>query len=288
MGGMATCQGGACGTQCPAGAKVCGTACLPTGAGCEIACLPGFHACGDQCKANDSPQSCGTSCTPCAAPQGKAATCNNGSCGAVCKPDTTSCSGDCVDLYSSSNHCGSCGHRCPGGACVAGGCGCKAVSAANAVRNGGFDQDTTGWSVDDAGEIKVVRQDAADCPSSGALSVRLAKPELFSTTAIVCVPVQAGVAYDLGAWVKDPGPSLRTMVALRFHSTDCASTTGFGGVNNSGWDVVAQTPAEWNRAFEPNIVAPAGSTHASITFGIIDREPVLIDYVFLTPSPGGF
>lgn len=33
-----------------------------------------------------------------------------------CAPGTTQCGNSCVDLNTSANHCGACGHRCPGGA----------------------------------------------------------------------------------------------------------------------------------------------------------------------------
>ena len=35
------------------------------GSTCEYDCNSGFHACGDACLANNSPDSCGTGCTPC-------------------------------------------------------------------------------------------------------------------------------------------------------------------------------------------------------------------------------
>src|SRR3954452_2966885 len=63
---------------------------------------------------------CGTKCCPpgflCHKPHGKRPKC-------VCPPHKTNCGGHCVDLHTSSAHCGTCSTKCkPGEVCVGGKC----------------------------------------------------------------------------------------------------------------------------------------------------------------------
>ncbi len=92
-----TCQGGSCVAATP-----------PPGGGCTPECA------GKSCGAANG---CGGTCATGACPSTQI--CVNGACQASCP--TTLCNGNCVDTRTSSQHCGSCGNACTGGAICQGG-----------------------------------------------------------------------------------------------------------------------------------------------------------------------
>jgi hypothetical protein len=103
---------GSCTRACGAGERCVGGDCAVEApdAGCVPLC--DGRACGDD--------TCGGSCGTC---EGAATCVSGGQCD--CGTDRTRCQGDCVDLRSDRDHCGSCGivcsadARCVGGTCVA-------------------------------------------------------------------------------------------------------------------------------------------------------------------------
>jgi hypothetical protein len=96
-GGTATCEGGQCRIQCPAGKKPCLTACIDQAMACTGTCDPGRHACGGLCADNNSVASCGTSCTPCPAPPaGATAICDGTMCGFACPQGQKACADQCI------------------------------------------------------------------------------------------------------------------------------------------------------------------------------------------------
>jgi hypothetical protein len=56
--------------------------------------------------------------------------CSAGICGEACPAKTQECDGACVDVQSSTDHCGSCDHSCGGGACTKGSCEPQVVVSA--------------------------------------------------------------------------------------------------------------------------------------------------------------
>ncbi len=73
---------------------------------------------------------CGRSasgCFSCGADCGAGAVCSEGACVSTCRSDEAYCSGACVNVSTSSSHCGRCGNACAiGQSCVAGSCQCLA------------------------------------------------------------------------------------------------------------------------------------------------------------------
>lgn len=77
--------------------------------------------------AGDTVEACGDVCTKCAAPTGGTVACTKRQCAPSC--GTQSLCGDaCVDLQTSAANCGTCGHSCGAGSCVAG--ACQAITVA--------------------------------------------------------------------------------------------------------------------------------------------------------------
>jgi hypothetical protein len=75
-----------------------------------------------QCDGNKI-EACGASCAPCTAPKDGTAACTNKTCVQTCGGALTTLCGDtCNDTTSSATSCGSCGHSCEGGSCLAGAC----------------------------------------------------------------------------------------------------------------------------------------------------------------------
>jgi hypothetical protein len=170
---------------------------------------------------------------------------------------------------------------------VGGRCSCRAASAANLIRNPGFDQDIAGWTMLDDGKVVWVREDAADCSSSGGLSMQ-ASPAGMVTMVRQCVPIQAGVTYNFGAWVREPDQSdptytQATMTVQFFAAPDCPF---LGTSTNGGWDVL-RIARDWNHT-TGTTTAPPGAASASVVLGTLSSSLEIFDYVYLTPAPGDF
>jgi hypothetical protein len=117
---------GECGRSCPSvpnGEAVC------SAGKCETRCRTNYHACGNSCLSDFSPQSCGNRCTPCAAPKNGTAECRNSSCWVTCDAGHRFCNGECPVCPANANqtYCGS-GNVCLATTCAdgfypcAGGC----------------------------------------------------------------------------------------------------------------------------------------------------------------------
>ncbi|MBK7863136.1 MAG: hypothetical protein IPJ65_31905 [Archangiaceae bacterium] len=135
-----TCAGNVC-TNAPCHPKTCaelGLTCgaAPDGCGgtsscgaCDAGpCVPLVqcpqNACGPTPDGCGGALSCPVSCPLlriCSSLDGGATRCN-------CLPPLSECNGQCVDLSSSSSHCGACSHACPGGQSCSGGL-CPCVDA---------------------------------------------------------------------------------------------------------------------------------------------------------------
>ncbi|MBI1944391.1 MAG: choice-of-anchor D domain-containing protein [Deltaproteobacteria bacterium] len=83
------------GSSCPARANASVTV---VGSDCVYTCNGGYHACGDSCLANTSPDSCGTLCTPCVARSNA-----DRGCVAATSACTYSCDNPFYDLNSDRN-----------------------------------------------------------------------------------------------------------------------------------------------------------------------------------------
>jgi hypothetical protein len=132
------------GTCCPVGEKCClspdgqtGWCCAGDQACTAQGCCPQSDVpCGDQCCAvvlpagsnaaccngncsdtNTDPDNCGGCAGAggqvCTAPAGGTPTCSAGKCDFDCNPGLTKCSGQCVDVSTDPNNCGTCGTVCP-------------------------------------------------------------------------------------------------------------------------------------------------------------------------------
>lgn len=123
------CVGGACVTQCGAGATLCEGACVdldidPANCGgcgkacpqgescvagaCALVCVGGSSLCDGACvDLQSDPASCGACGTACAAD----ATCVAGACAPLC-PGMVLCGESCADLETDEGNCGACGVVC--------------------------------------------------------------------------------------------------------------------------------------------------------------------------------
>jgi hypothetical protein len=90
--------------------------------------------------------------------------------GGDCRSGLSDCHGHCVDLASNPNHCGACGHRCPGGAaCVAGVCpGAADAGGGGAAPDAeGPDASLDGGETDAAADTVVTDAPADTTPTDG-------------------------------------------------------------------------------------------------------------------------
>jgi hypothetical protein len=160
------------------------------------------------------------------------------------------------------------------------------------VRIGGFDKDIMGWT--DAVQLEESWQaeDAMGCPGSGSLHIRYpgTAPPGEGAGIFVCAPVQAGVQYNFGAWLKEPAgqPPGQGHVFVAFTtSSNCdigsTSSTQIGGTSQAYlsqgdvWTHVGGT-----------IEAPPGAQAVEVWVGVNATYQVSADDVFFTPSPGRF
>lgn len=163
-------------------------------------------------------------------------------------------------------------------------------SAANLLRNPGFDTDVSGWSVQSGASIAWVAQsDGSDRPRSGyAAGVADSTSRVYQ-----CVPVAALTKFNFGLMAS----SGVYCDVETFTEADCA-----------GPDTGLRTQALWlNVAWSPDLGStdtPGDHSLLSFTTTSTDRSarvscysyfetkdaasPFFIDRLYLTPSPGGY
>jgi hypothetical protein len=105
-GGTATCVGGACKDNCPAGKALCGSECVTLATD------------------SDNCGTCGNDCSTLTPPTGGSPyTCQAGKCVTSCPTGQTQCGTKCVNLTTDNLNCGTCGKTCYGNfACSSGTC----------------------------------------------------------------------------------------------------------------------------------------------------------------------
>jgi hypothetical protein len=136
---------GHCRNECNTGATLVADQCV--GGACSCSTNPSGAACnaGDTCCVSDAMGhmvahpgctnvqagdvnncgACGIACDPAVADSCAGGTCVCGATGGPCGTGQTCCGGQCVDLATDVNHCGSCARQCGGRtSCTAGTCGC--------------------------------------------------------------------------------------------------------------------------------------------------------------------
>jgi cysteine-rich repeat protein len=203
-----------------------------------------------------------------------------GDCGADCtmkKPDGALCSSD--QECSS----GSCEGRC----CPAGeSCSCPQPSAANVVKNAGFDTNLASWT-QDSGPGGFTYQSAADdptsdadgCPYSGSLYLSFTEegPQAISQ----CVSVSPNTSYNTGMRMRAGNARARCVLTL-YPAANCQ---GSGvEVTEYFWLNVGQWSPETSTAIDTEQYT---SARISCSY-YAEAGGFRIDKVFLTKAPGGY
>jgi hypothetical protein len=196
----------ACGNQCVNLASnvdhcgQCGNDCAPNYACeqgvCKIICVGTTRCTNDLCvdTLNDPSYCGGCNATPCAEPNASGdAVCNAGICGIDCDPGFDLCSGNCYDLDTNENHCGTCGNDCETPAngtalCTDGDCGflCDQnyTECAGACKNLQADSDHCGTCGNDcqAPANATVACVNGDCAVTCNSPLRLCSGQCFNTS----------------------------------------------------------------------------------------------------------
>ena len=121
--------------------------------------------------------------------------CSNGVC---CIDGTVGCNGNCVDLASDPQNCGSCGHACdPGAECSGGQCGCTdnqtncdghCIDTQNDHDNcGSCGHACTGCEICATGQCSSICTEDAPCCNDHCVSTQCDPPRVFDPTACECV-----------------------------------------------------------------------------------------------------
>ena len=220
----------------------------------------------------------------------------------TCDPNTGYCSmpvcesgyGDCdgtlgceTPLQTDGQNCGSCGHFCPS-ACAFGRCQCGVPSASNLVPGAGFDHDIAGWSDGFMLDKTWQADDGSACPTSGSMHLhaqfRTNPGQSTGVGTFLCVPAQAGVEYNFGAWLRTyPNTGSGGALFLFFtKSPTCDSATQISGTQN--YPVAGGAFAHAGGT----ITAPAGTNGVQVWFTVDFGHDLEVDNVYFSPAPARF
>lgn len=277
-----TCDGaGSCrkwGTDTTCGPSSCttGSSSFVSAATCDGngTCKPGIpsscgaYRCGDDNRTCDADCSAGADCSP-------GAYCDGGKC-FLWKKDGAICAGT-VECAS-----GTCGGRCCPKEYRS--CMCPQPSAGNVVRNGGFDNDLSGWTIEpNDGEVVWVPSDVTDCPYSGSMKLSLPAGASLSPRISQCVATAGG---ELHAQIK--AKCLPPFNVLNCSMDVFAEPRCVGTAMNMG------RPQWFNQDWgliPGDLSVPAGGSMRVSCFlepNQTDAAAALIDMVGLTPPPAQY
>jgi hypothetical protein len=291
------------GATCPAGATSATAASLCNGSGTCVA--GGSSSCGAyQCNAG-------------------AAMCKSGACTSTSSDCSSGnyCNGTCVakkvvqQICSASGECasGTCGvvtdtNICaPGPVCAGTGgrccdvgatCVCPQPTAAELLKNPGFDSNLTSWTISPQFS-NVVRstRDVNGCPYSGSVTITSGTDSTTNPSISQCVAISNAVTYDFGAAIADGDTTTGTLLC---YSAQC-DLRWWSGSGCTGNDVSPASPPEvtwhnydWLQTAYSNtgpLTPPVDAVSASVT--CYTGTPVAgltcqatFDQIYLTPSPG--
>lgn len=152
------------------------------------------------------------------------------------------------------------------------------------VKNGGFDSDLSGWTIEpNDGEVTWVPSDATDCPYSGAMKLSLAAGASLSPRISQCIGTTGGVLHaQIAAKTLPP-----------FNTLDC-STDVFSQPNCVGIATNVGRPQwfnqDWGSIAGDVSVLAGGSIRLSCSLepNQTDVAAALVDMVGLTPPPAQY
>lgn len=229
--------------------------------------------------------------------------CNGTVCATSCPAGQSYCSGSCVDVQSSYNHCGSCTTICSGGTpwCLAGGCvqcrnntdcpggatcgagsvcTCQQPSSSNLLTNPGFDSQsamTASWSP--TSSASWTADDADGCQGSGAAKV-VATPLGIYNTIGQCVRISS-MPYFFSLKSKREANSTWGCEVTAYTGTDCTGdyVNGLG----IGYTTVTSPAASWSRTGSVTFT-PGSGAHSIMVGCNADSGTVYFDQLYLNAT----
>jgi hypothetical protein len=162
------------------------------------------------------------------------------------------------------------------------GCTCTQPSAANLLKNPGFDQDTSGWTVD-MGRISLSSYDADGCPYSGSLGFSFPASGEFNVAQCATDPGMSG-SYNFGVRILVAGNGAATCGVRFFPGNNCDGVeVGDDELNGttsiSGW----QSPASETAGPVPVTAANSVLFFCAVFGGPTDG--VYLDQAFVSQIP---
>jgi hypothetical protein len=287
VGGSPTCDGRYCGIACPTGKRECGGRCADSAEPCDTSCPTGKRLCKDSCVDLSDVHACGPSCMACPAPDGGVATCDGMTCGRRCPAGWLLCGDRCANPMTDKEHCGQCQQACLV-ACNAGACACPTQSPGNLVRNAGFTNNVSGWTLEGSLTTRWTPEDAASCASSGSMLVRtIGLSSNQSESLTQCLPVARGTTYNYGVWRKEPaaldGQYFGFISLFWYSDAACSPDAQVGYENSPG----PSSEGEW-RLHSGRAQPPATAAAVQFALGIVGTHEVWFDMPYMTPMPGEF
>ncbi|HEY2731566.1 MAG TPA: hypothetical protein VGK52_16600 [Polyangia bacterium] len=182
------------------------------------------------------------------------------------------------ELCSANTECthGACSGRC----CL--GCTCTQPSAANVLKNTGFDKDTSGWAITGGTIAQMPFSDADACPYSGSLVATATGANLAELTQCVSAVALSGT-FNFGTRML-AGQANASICGVRFFlSPDCTGDEIvddelLGPVNSSEW----QSPS-------PETAGPVPVTNAhSVLFFCEIGGTLYLDEPFISKIPATY
>jgi hypothetical protein len=162
---------------------------------------------------------------------------------------------------------------------------CPQPTVGNRVKNGGFDSDLSGWTIEpNDGEVSWVPSDVTDCPYSG--SMRLSFPAGASRSPRIsqCIGDAAGKLHSqIDAKSLPPFSVLNCSVDV-FSQPSCVGLAMTAG--QSQW-----FNQEWGKIFAGEVSVPTGGSVRITCFlepNPADQAAALVDIVGLTPPPAQY
>lgn len=258
-------------SSCPAASSsfVAAAACDGNGK-----CAPGNPSSCGAYRCDDSTRMCRADCSG-ANDCSPGAYCGAGKC-SLLKKDGVVCArnAECAS--------GTCGGRC----CpLQSSCSCPQPSAGNLVKNGGFDGDVSGWTIEpNDGEVSWLSSDAADCPFSGSIKLSVSPGESGRRPRISqCVTSAEGKFHF----------AVKAMCLSTFCTMDCAvepfDRPGCVGTGTSSGPLQWYN-AQWGTVSLDPVVPQGGSVRVSCELeqSATDTMAAVLDMFGLTPPPAEY